>query len=262
MPHLGTLLFSVPKPGTERNLKRRKSKARFLHELVLSLIFWCRLQQTVASAFTEKKLGVEYDDVPDEVLQQGHVDLSVWSVMVEDETLIRLAEKNDERLFKLQERKVHAQQSQLSFDDLMSTLMGGPEEFPGTHTLILRNATAITDFGLKCISDTASSTLKSLDLSNCNGVTDKGLRAIALNCHGLECLKVANMRSLDGAGLASIADACPGLKELDLSGCSQLKEWTLQRLAERCPNLEKIDMSGCYKLTDTGLKSIAHHCPR
>ena len=64
------------------------------------------------------------------------------------------------------------------------------------------------DADFKAASDSACGMLRALEAGHCGGLTDVGLRAIALGSPRLEVLDVSGCGGVSGPGLAAVADHC------------------------------------------------------
>ena len=119
------------------------------------------------------------------------------------------------------------------------------------------------------------SSLRSLDLSWCNRITDEGLALLAPRAAGLERLILRKL-DISSTGVDALARHCTSLRTVDLSHCDNVDNasllrlvaasgatlrklkvaWlmsiddaTVQQIWTLCPQLEKIDLEGCKRLT-------------
>ena len=58
--------------------------------------------------------------------------------------------------------------------------------------------------------------ITSLNLANCQQVTDIGVRAIAAGCPGITSLNLARYRQVNDVGVQAIGAGCPNLTSFDL----------------------------------------------
>lgn len=63
------------------------------------------------------------------------------------------------------------------------------------------------------------SKLESLDVSDCEHITDTGVRDVSFNCRMMRTLLLANCHQVTDEGTRFISQACPYIAQLDLSGC-------------------------------------------
>lgn len=64
------------------------------------------------------------------------------------------------------------------------------------------------------------SKLESLDISDCEHITDTGVRDVSFNCRMMRTLLLANCHQVTDEGTRFISQACPYIAQLDLSGCN------------------------------------------
>ena len=129
--------------------------------------------------------------------------------------------------------------------------------------------------------------LSDLNISGCTGITDVGLREVALNCSHLEILIMSSCHTIEGGGLVSIAECCPKLRKLDLSHCRRVQRWGISKicymsnkmedfnvsylnvigdeeirvLSQTAPNLTNFTAIDAINLSDNSLMNIAMNCP-
>ncbi|KAI9653086.1 MAG: hypothetical protein M1829_001341 [Trizodia sp. TS-e1964] len=105
--------------------------------------------------------------------------------------------------------------------------------------------------------------LKHLDLSRCEGLTDKGINNLAHNVPNLEGLQLGGCKNLTDVALHDLIFTVPKLTHLDLEDLPQLTNATLQELAKApCKNiLKNINISYCEDLGDAGILPVIRSCP-
>lgn len=101
--------------------------------------------------------------------------------------------------------------------------------------------------------------LKSVDLTDCKGITDETLFFLAQCCPELTSLKLSKCMNITDEGVSKIAEVCTQLEDLDISGCSITDEG-VSRIAEGCTKLTSLDISG-HDITDSAIRKIADSCP-
>lgn len=125
-------------------------------------------------------------------------------------------------------------------------------------------STAIDDLGLGHLSLIAKN-LKSLNIINCENVTDYGLREISDHCCKLESLFVVNLPDtgcgprLSTTTVKKISKNCTNFRQLCFAECVELSDGGLFYLALNCHNLQHVQLQG-EGLSSTGLKALSENC--
>lgn len=104
------------------------------------------------------------------------------------------------------------------------------------------------------------SSLRSLDVSYCRKITDKGLSAIAEGCSDLHVLHLPGCRFVTDKALLTLSINCPYVEELGLQGCSNITDTGLISLANGCKRIKFLDLNKCSNVGDTGVSSVAKAC--
>ncbi|KAK7357927.1 hypothetical protein VNO80_17224 [Phaseolus coccineus] len=120
--------------------------------------------------------------------------------------------------------------------------------------LNLHNCKGITDAGMKAIGEGLS--LQSLDVSYCRKLTDKGLSAVAKGCSDLRILHMAGCRFVTDGVLEALSKNCRSLEELGLQGCTSITDNGLIYLASGCQRIRFLDINKCSNVSDVGVSSI------
>lgn len=125
--------------------------------------------------------------------------------------------------------------------------------------LSLQGCALVTDLGLSYLASGSSSrTLRKLDLSECDQITDAGVRLLSK----MSCLQELNLAdcgpAITDAGGVAIA-AIWSLRRLDLSWLINISDETLLAVAQNCRNLVKINVTGCELITGEGIRSFSGH---
>jgi len=85
---------------------------------------------------------------------------------------------------------------------------------------------------------------ESLDLAGCYGVTDHGLIPVLEQCGAkLAQLRVSDCEGVTQRSVDALAQHCPGIQWLDLARTGSLTTECLLRLAERCLDLEWLNLA-------------------
>lgn len=88
--------------------------------------------------------------------------------------------------------------------------------------------------------------LRTLDLSWCWNITDKGLNCIVKQCHHIQILKLNGIWNpgLTGEPLWAVAEMMPRLMYLDLSTCNCIKDNIIKKIAQKNQSLTIVDYYG------------------
>ena len=103
---------------------------------------------------------------------------------------------------------------------------------------------AITSFGF----------LKELDLSGCEGITDRSVSEL-IRLTSLEKLDLSFCNQITDSSIKALA-SLPVLGSLNLNWCYSVTDLGLGSLAE-CKSLESVSLWGCERITDVGVEALA-----
>jgi F-box/leucine-rich repeat protein 2/20 len=103
-----------------------------------------------------------------------------------------------------------------------------------------------------------------LDLHQCPGVSDIGLKSLAHNVPDLEGLQVSQCSELTDDSIIDVIRTTPKLSHLELEDLENLTNSTLVELAKSpcAQNLEHLNISYCESLSDTGMLQVMKSCPK
>lgn len=104
--------------------------------------------------------------------------------------------------------------------------------------------------------------LKYLDLSRCNQLSDRGIKTLAYNLPHLNGLRLSGCNLLTDAGVADLLYSVPLLTHLDLEELTALTNMTPQNIA-RSPcsvSLEHISFGYCESFADVGMLPLIRAC--
>ncbi|KAL6006287.1 hypothetical protein ACLOJK_040333 [Asimina triloba] len=161
---------------------------------------------------------------------------------------------------------------------------------PNLGHLCLRKCPLVSDEGLKAFTGAAAS-LESLNLEECNQITQMGilgslsncgdkLKALSLvkclgikdtvsglpplsPCKSLLSLTIRNCPGFGSLGLVMVGKLCPRLQHIDLGGLCRMTDAGFLALLEGCESgLVKVNLAGCIGLTDAVVLTLAklHGC--
>ena len=103
--------------------------------------------------------------------------------------------------------------------------------------------------------------LISIDLHDCDKITDVGIGALAQGCPGLINIDLCNCFKVTDVGIGVLAEGCPGLTSIVVRHCFKITDVGIGALAVGCPGLTSIDLCSCSKITDVGIRALAEGCP-
>ncbi|CAN7113369.1 unnamed protein product [Brassica rapa subsp. narinosa] len=152
--------------------------------------------------------------------------------------------------------------------------------------LLLQGCFGVDDDSLKSLTHHCNS-LKNLDASSCQNLTQRGLTSLLSGAGCLERLDLAHSSSvisldfasslnkvssalqsirLDGCavtcdGLKAIGTLCISLREVSLSKCVTVTDEGLSCLVMKLKDLRKLDITCCRKLTGVSITQVASSCP-
>ncbi|MCL7040271.1 hypothetical protein MKW94_026244 [Papaver nudicaule] len=118
----------------------------------------------------------------------------------------------------------------------------------------------ITAKGLEVLDKSCSSSLQTVSLGNCRGVTDYGLQVLVKCCASLKMVDLHNCQRITDEGLESLAKCCASLETVDLRECHWISDKSLEVLAKSCASLETVSLGHCERITDKGLEVLAKCC--
>jgi len=132
---------------------------------------------------------------------------------------------------------------------------------PDLDEYIEENRAEITDSWTTRIT-TMCPSLTSINLTDCLGVSDAGIEALAAACPSLVSLSLRINRKIGmvtDIGIKAIAASCPLLTTLDAGG-TEVTDKGIKAIAASCPALTSLNVSRT-EVTEEGIKAIATSCP-
>lgn len=196
--------------------------------------------------------AIKFDDVPEELLNGSDLDLSRWTMIVQDSTMKKLGPQMNSSFYLV--------------DPRASTVGGMFEKFwfqssssGGLMCLNISNAKEVTDVGLAHVVR-SNPNITDLDISGCLKLTDSGLREVGIGCSKLRKLVMIGCYSFEGTGLISIADCCRQLHHLDVSNCRSLQRWSLSKIFSSCVQLEEVHLNHLRDVSDDEVRVLALNC--
>ena len=137
--------------------------------------------------------------------------------------------------------------------------------FEGINTRFLQSINLgdcenLTDDGILAICDGCNHLL-SIDLTCCGEITQSGISRLAQKCPLLKSIVLNSCDGITDNCLSIVANGCQELQAIDLSCCKSVSDAGILSLVKGCPQLKSIILIGCKSLTDTSFTAIANGCP-
>ena len=124
--------------------------------------------------------------------------------------------------------------------------------------LRLAHCPLITDQAFLSVDiDRIVDTLRILDLTACEQLTDAGMAKIVSCAPRLRNLVLAKCRHLTDEAVSSIARLGKNLHYLHLGHCSQITDAAVMELVKSCNRIRYIDLACCHRLTDLSITHMA-----
>ncbi|RIB07972.1 hypothetical protein C2G38_2045560 [Gigaspora rosea] len=114
--------------------------------------------------------------------------------------------------------------------------------------------TSLSDASINKIASVCGGRLRTLDLTNCEKVSDRSMLSIAKYCIKLRELRVSYCRGVSEIGVKSVIEGCEGLKLLDLVGCLGVDRCFLLKCNEEF-ELGRLDIKVIYRRVAEGAPS-------
>ncbi|CAM9289945.1 unnamed protein product, partial [Sphacelaria rigidula] len=110
-------------------------------------------------------------------------------------------------------------------------------------------------FGSCCTS------LQSLALADCKGMSDSALVVLAKGCPRLRFLNLSGCEKFTTRGIKYIAQGCPEMAVLNLYHCGRVQDRALVSLAKYCTGLVSLNVGLVGRVTDIGVSALSRGCP-
>ncbi|KAI9893057.1 MAG: SCF ubiquitin ligase complex subunit [Vezdaea aestivalis] len=105
--------------------------------------------------------------------------------------------------------------------------------------------------------DRTFETLRILDLTACENLTDAAVRQITEMAPRLRNLVLAKCARITDAAVTAIARLGKNLHYVHLGHCNQISDQSIKHLIKTCNRIRYIDLACCHKLTDDSIKLLA-----
>ncbi|XP_078488406.1 F-box and leucine-rich repeat protein 13-like [Ciona intestinalis] len=120
------------------------------------------------------------------------------------------------------------------------------------------SGTNIKDQGLASLG--VNSRIRSIVMSECQGITDLGLQKFCQKVTELDTLDVSHCMSLSDAAIKNLAFCCRMLTSLNVAGCPSLTDLSIQYLSGVCHYIHILNLSGCIHISDRAVKYLRKGC--
>eukprot|EP00873_Tetraselmis_striata_P040846 jgi/Tetstr1/461110/TSEL_006249.t1 len=110
--------------------------------------------------------------------------------------------------------------------------------------------------GALCRHVSLRTTLRSLALSGCAGVTDTGVTSLS-GLSSLRSLKLESLPRVSDSGGEALCSALRSLTYLSLRQCPNIGDKTVAAVVRNNPGLETLHVAHCRRISDAGLAAIA-----
>ncbi|KAL4216584.1 hypothetical protein ACF0H5_024307 [Mactra antiquata] len=127
------------------------------------------------------------------------------------------------------------------------------------RTIRLTNQHRLEDNDLCTILKYSDNRVRSVNLTDCRFLTNKGIADLLASCKLIEDLKIIRCSDVTDIAFATL-QTNEHLVYLNLDGSSRLTDNTLRKIAECCPNLQSLHLNHCTKVTNGGVNSLARNC--
>jgi bacterioferritin-associated ferredoxin len=101
--------------------------------------------------------------------------------------------------------------------------------------------------------------LESLDVSECEHITDSSIRQAAFHCHLLTHVNLSGCHQITDTSVKYLVQGCSHLSSLDLSQCN-VSDTTLKHLRKSAHNIKQVCILGCPKITRDAVKRFQSKC--
>ncbi|KAF2312921.1 hypothetical protein GH714_042433 [Hevea brasiliensis] len=127
------------------------------------------------------------------------------------------------------------------------------------ESLQLEECNRVTQSGIVGAISNCRTKLKALSLVKCMGIKDVASGMLVSSpCSSLRTLSIRNCPGFGSASLALVGKLCPQLQHVDLSGLCAITDSGLLPLLESCEaGLVNVNLSGCMNLTDKVVSALA-----
>ncbi len=127
------------------------------------------------------------------------------------------------------------------------------------RTLNISNCKGISDVAVRRIAPFCGA-LTALDLSRCSNIRSAALTTLAPHCHALVSLSISGCSFMSDASILALCVSNSRLTDLSLGLCCHLSNASLLALLTRCSEIRHLDLNCCAALSEQALFHIADRC--
>ena len=98
--------------------------------------------------------------------------------------------------------------------------------------------------------------LLSINLSECQGITDIGLSALGRGCGQLKTIDLFFCLGFTDVGISALVAGCGQLQTINLGFCRRITDIGVSALGHGCGQLHTINLSGCKGVTNMGVSAL------
>ncbi|XP_038208357.1 F-box/LRR-repeat protein 14 [Zerene cesonia] len=91
--------------------------------------------------------------------------------------------------------------------------------------------------------------LVNINLSRCQQITHEGIKHLVKNCPSIEYINLIDCYNLKDEAIIEIVKGLYRLQQLELRGCNQLTDKTLDGVKNYCQKLKFLDVQGCRNMS-------------
>ncbi|CAG4989828.1 unnamed protein product [Colias eurytheme] len=103
--------------------------------------------------------------------------------------------------------------------------------------------------------------LKELDISGCNRITDVSL-TYAFAFKELVNINLSRCQQITHEGIKHLVKNCPSIEYINLIDCYNLKDEAVIEIVKGLYRLQQLELRGCNQLTDKTLEGVKNHCQK
>lgn len=103
--------------------------------------------------------------------------------------------------------------------------------------------------------------LKELDISGCNRITDVSL-TYAFNFKELINLNLSRCQQITYEGIEHLVKNCPSIEYINLIDCYNLNDEAVQEIVKNLHRLKHLELRGCNQLSDKTLEAVKTYCSK
>eukprot|EP00904_Undaria_pinnatifida_P005961 jgi/Undpi1/2495/HiC_scaffold_13.g05874.m1 len=237
----------------------------------------------------EQSTSLPYDDVPPELClaREGtrSVDLSGWSLLVNDTALRCIAAEDQKRIDGLARQSgVSKVESHIEAMGLTHAFKGvdasGVAQFDASSMVAWRERENLdrikaediqqaqnmffgsTKVDVRSIMSPAAFCFRAFHGSNNFSLGSNRVKDYLAAKEGLRSVDIAGAEGVGDGGIVALATQCRHLQTLNMSGARRVTDVAIRCLAVNCTGLTRLNLSGCTGICGPGLAAVGECCPK